>query len=148
MKAASKRIAELSKLHFDEANIHKTQLLVISDCSEREAQLRAALNVGEIEITDVSSSGLLSRSFRREYDLAIVDVGLGQIVGILEVLRSNHAYAEIPVLVECSRISTEPGFAGLLPKYRAMPCCQSEMVMLVRNQIAPVVSNPKERGIL
>ncbi len=148
MKAASRRIAEQSRLHFDEAKTRKMQLLVISDCSERGSRLCATLNVGEIEITGVSSPNRLGRSLHREYDLAVVDVGPGQIVGILKALRSNPEYAEIPVLVECSRISTEAGFAGLLPQYRAMPCCQSDLVMLVRNRIAPAASNPKERGIL
>jgi len=148
MKAASNRIAEKFKLHSDEAKTRKTQLLIISDSSERVSQLRAALNLGEIEITCVSSPGRLGRSMHREYDLAVVDVGPGHIVGMLKVLRSNQVYAEIPVFVECSRISTEPGFAGLLPQYRAMPCCQTDLVSLVRNRIAPAASNQIERGIL
>src|SRR5215510_1593135 len=148
MKAASNRTAEKFKLDYDEVKTLKTQLLIISDSSERVSQLRAALNLGEIEITGVSSPARLGRYLHHEYDLAVVDVGPGQIVGMLKALRSNQAYAEIPVLVECSRISTEPGFAGLLPRYRAMPCCQSDLVALVRNRIAPAASNQRERGIL
>jgi hypothetical protein len=39
------------------------------------------------------------------------------------------------VLVECSRIATEIGFAGVLPRYRAMPCCQSDLVTRVKRRI-------------
>jgi hypothetical protein len=57
-------------------------------------------------------------------------------------------YAEIPVLVECSGISTETGFAGALPRYRAMPCFQSDLVALVKRRIALESGEPKTRGIL
>ncbi len=154
MKAATKLITEQPGRHFDkdnkvgEAETGKTQLLIISDCAERESKLRAALDAGEIEITTLNSSSRLSRLLRRRYDLAIVDVGLERIARILQVLRSKAEFAGIPLLVECSRISNEPGFAGLLPQYRAMPCRQPEIITLVNNRIMPAARNRRERGIL
>jgi DNA-binding NtrC family response regulator len=124
------------------------RLLIISDCPERMKQLKAALNVGEIEITGVNSLDRLNNSIRRDYDLVAVDVGLEHLARALMALRSRAEYAEIPVLVECSRISTSIGFASLLPKYRAMPCCQSDLITLVKRRTAFESSESRTRGIL
>ena len=124
------------------------RLLIISDCPERMKRLKAALNLGEIEITGVHALDRLNNFTRRDYDLVAVDVGLEHLVRALMALRSKAEYAGIPVLVECSRISNEIGFAGVLPKYRAMPCCQSDMVTLVKRRIAFESGAQKKRGIL
>lgn len=148
MKTASKLIAEQSRQKPDKATARKKQLLIISDSSERESELRATLNLGEIEITSLRSPLELGRFPHRKYDLAVVDVGPGQIAGILKALRSSKEYSATSVLVECSRIATEPGFAGLLPQYRAMPYCQHDLITLVKSQIAPAARIPRERRIL
>ena len=148
MKTASLLIAEQSGQLSDQSNTSKTRLLIISDSHESVSKLRAAFDVGEIEITCVGSSERLNRLQNREYDLAVVDVGPGQIAGVLQALRSKTGLAKLPVLVECGRISTEPGFDGLLPRYCAMPCCLSDMVRLVRDRTAPATSAKRERGIL
>ncbi len=124
------------------------RLLIISDCSERLRRLKAALNLGEIEITGVNSLDRLNNFIRRDYDLVAVDVGLEHLARVLVALRSRAEYAGIPVLVECSRISTAIGFAGLLPKYRAMPCCQSDLITLVKRRTAFESSESRTRGIL
>jgi PleD family two-component response regulator len=124
------------------------RLLIISDCSERLRQLKAALNVCKIEITGVNSLDWLDNFMGRDYDLVAVDVGLEHLASVLIALRSKVEYAEIPVLVECSRISTEIGFAGVLPRYRAMPCYQSDLVTLAPRRIAFESGARKKRGIL
>src|SRR5262245_9542323 len=148
MKAASLLITEQSRQRSDKGKTRESRLLIISDSPERVSKLRAALDDGEVEITGVCSPDRLTRLMNREYDLVVVDVGPGRIAGILQAFRSKTEFAEIPVLVECSRISTEPGFAGLLPRYRAMPCRQADIVTLVRNRIAAAASYQRERGIL
>jgi hypothetical protein len=124
------------------------RLLIISDCPERMNQLKAALNVGEIEITGVNALDRLNNSIGRDYDLVAVDVGLEHLTRVLITLRSRAECTGIPVLVECSRISTEIGFAGVLPRYRAMPCRQSDMVTLVKRRLAFESDAKKKRGIL
>ncbi|HEX5082019.1 MAG TPA: hypothetical protein VFY40_08235 [Blastocatellia bacterium] len=124
------------------------RLLIVSDCPERMKRLEAALNVGEVEITSVNSLDRLNNFIRRDYDLVAVDVGLEHLTRALTALRSRAKYAGIPVLVECSRISNEVGLAGVLPGYRAMPCCQSDMVTLVKRRIAFESGVQKKRGIL
>jgi DNA-binding NtrC family response regulator len=124
------------------------RLLIISDCSERMKQLKAALDVGEIEIIGVNSLDRLNNFMGRDYDLVAVDVGLEHLASVLIALRSKVKYAEIPVLVECGRISTETGFAGVLPRYRAMPCFQSDLITLVKRRTAFESGARNKRGIL
>ena len=124
------------------------RLLIITDCPERMKQLKAALNVGEIEITGVHSLDRLNNFIRCDYDLVAVDVSLEHLTRVLITLRSSAEYAGIPVLVECGRLAAEIGFAGVLPRYRAMPCCQSDMVTLVKRRIAFESGASKAPGIL
>src|SRR5262245_17276563 len=124
------------------------RLLIISDCPERLKRLKAALTVSESEITGVNSPDRLNNSIGRDYDLVAVDVGLVHLTRVLSTLRSRAEYAGIPVLVECGRISTEIGFAGVLPRYRAMPCCQSDMITLVKRRIAFEYGESRRREIL
>ena len=51
--------------------------------------------------------------------MAVIDVGLALLEPLLNILRASRQYAEIPLLVENSRIAAASP-AGLLPKYRAM----------------------------
>ena len=61
------------------------------------------------------------------HDLAVVDVGPALLEPLLGNLRASKEHAEIPVLVEQSRIAAAP-LAGVLPKYRAMPCSHDELI--------------------
>lgn len=124
------------------------RLLIISDCPERMKRLKASLNVGKIEITGVNSLDRLNSFIRRDYDLIVVDIGLEHLTRVLTTLRSRAEYAGIAVLVECSRISAEIGFAGVLPRYRAMPCYHRDLITLVKRRIALEAGGPKARGIL
>jgi hypothetical protein len=115
----------------------RPRLLIVSDSPDGLARLRAALNLGEIEITSAASIEELSRACRDGQDLAVVDVSPAQLTGVLKALRADAGCAEAPVLVEASRLPPEPGLAGVLPKYRAMPCSQADLVALARRRIAP-----------
>ena len=148
MKKESQSLAKLSLSAAGEDKPGRTRLLVISDCSERVSRLRAALDSSEVEITDGSAHNRLNRLRRCNFDLAIIDVGLEQIVKILKTLRSKAEYARIHVLVEYSRISTEPAFAGLLPQYRAMACGYPDLIALVKGRTALTSNNQRTRGIL
>jgi len=145
--AASAKSAD-SGHRVDQGASASLRLLIISDCPERMKRLKAALDVGEIEITGVNSLDRLNNLMRRDYDLVAVDVGLEHLVRALITLRSKPEYAGIPVLVESSRISAEIGLDGVLPRYRAMPCRQSDMVTLVNRQLAFETGAQKKRGIL
>jgi CheY-like chemotaxis protein len=113
----------------------KPRFLIVCDSADRLKRLRSLLDTGEAEITCVSSLQELDRACRSGHDLAIVDVQQANIRGVLKTIRESAGYAGIPLLVQ--RITTEPDLAGVLPKYRAMPCSESELLTLARQQINP-----------
>jgi hypothetical protein len=114
----------------------RPQLLIFSDCPDRLTKLRMALAAGDIEITSATSPEDLSQVCRGGHDLAVIDVSPVNLVTVLDALRDSEGYAEIPLLVEASRLASDPGLAGVLPKYRAMPCSYEELVTLARRRIS------------
>lgn len=126
----------------------KPRLLIVSDSSERLTELRASLGVAEIEITGATSAEELSRACRCGHDLAAIDVGPAHLAGVLKALRASAGHAEIPLLVEASRLSAETGLAGLLPKYRAMPCSRADLLTLVRRRTTSAARHGKAKRML
>lgn len=114
---------------------NRPRLLIFSDCPDRLTKLKALLAAGEIEITSATSSEELRQACRGGHDLAVIDVGPAALVAVLNALRDSEGYAEIPVLVEATRLAAAPGLTGVLPKYRAMPCSHVELVTLARRRI-------------
>ncbi|MCG3163760.1 MAG: hypothetical protein JMDDDDMK_05211 [Acidobacteria bacterium] len=126
----------------------KPRFLIVCDSVDRLKRLRSPLNTGEAEITCVSSLQELDQACHSEHDLAIVDMQPAQIRGVLKTLRSSAEHAMISLLVEASRLVTEPGLAGVLPKYRAMPCSYSELLQLARQLINPLDRRRNGRELL
>jgi len=116
----------------DPAPAGKPHLLIVTDCSDRLAGLKSLLHADGVEITGVDSSEELSRACHREHDLVVIDVGATRLPEVLRILRSCMRHSGISLLVEAGRVLTEPSLAGVLPKYRAMPCSRSDMVELAR----------------
>ncbi len=129
-------------------HVNKPRLLIVSDSTERLNNLKAMLGSREIEITQVASIEELIRACNIRHHIAVVDVGPEQIVKVLKVLRGSQEHAATPLLVEASRISTAPDLVGVLPQYRAMPCCHNEMVALTRYQSTPALAERNAQGIL
>jgi hypothetical protein len=123
----------------------KLRLLIISDSAERLVNLNAALNIGEVEITSAASPEKMCLGCR---DLVVVDISPEVICSVLKVLRGCPGCTKIPVLVEADRLTAETGLAGLLPKYRAMPCSHPDLLTLSRQIIKPEDQEPRPRGIL
>jgi CheY-like chemotaxis protein len=108
----------------------KPRLLIVTDCSDRLTGLRSLLHADGIEITGAATSEELSRACHCEHELVVIDVGMARLPEVLRTLRSSVRHSGISLLVEASRVLTEPGLAGVLPKYRAMPCSRSDLVEL------------------
>src|SRR5437016_1249423 len=106
------------------------RLLIVSDSTEGLTKLRAALEVGEIEVMSAASSAELGLACRVAHHLVVIDVGPDQLVEVLRKLRASHGHTGIPVLVEASRIAPDQGIAGVLLQYRAMPCCFDDLIVL------------------
>ncbi|MBI1761682.1 MAG: hypothetical protein HYR56_09630 [Acidobacteria bacterium] len=110
---------------------NKTPLLLFSDCAERLDWLHALLAYEAVEIHVASSLEELQGECASEHALAVIDVNPAQLPQVLDIIRASRGHSEIPLLVETSRCN-QPLLAGLLPKYRAMPCGLRELVALAQ----------------
>lgn len=126
----------------------RPRLLIVSDSADRFISLRALLNVGEIEILSATSAEEIRQACQHKQDLAVVDVGPAQLVRVLRALRGSPGGAESSVLIEASRLVGEGALAGVLAKYRAMPCSQSELISLARRRLGTNVGRPQARSLL
>src|SRR6185503_10029907 len=61
----------------------RPRLLLVCDSATGVARLRAALNLGTVEIVSVSHSEELSRVCGQEYTLAVIDVAPARLVDML-----------------------------------------------------------------
>ena len=114
----------------------KPKLLIVSDTPEHLINLRAGLSGGEVEITSATSAEELRYACHAPHDVAVVDVAPGRLVNVLRALRDSEENKNASVLVETSRLMPEPGLAGILPAYRAMPCSNDQLIELTRRRFA------------
>ena len=122
------------------------QVLIIGDAQERLEAWRAALPEGPWEITGLAAPQRLNRFRHRRYDLAVVDVAAPQLAEVLQALRATQE--QIPVLVESSRLPNDASCAGLLPRYRAMPCPRGALLKLIKNRFVPAAPVAPARKLL
>lgn len=130
------------------AQFGKLHLLIVTDCSDRLTGLRELLHADGVEITRATSPENLSRACHYEHDLVVIDVGAAHLPEVLRALRSSERYGRVSLLVEASRVFNEPGLAGLLPKYRAMPCSRSDLLKLARHLMTGEVRPRTKRMLL
>ncbi len=128
--------------------ITKTRLLLVSDSPDRLRALQTGLNYGEFDITRVSSVEELTVACHDYHDVVALDVSPTQVAPMLRLIRASAPHTKVPVLVEASQIKNDLTLAGILPRYRAMPCSYTEMVTLVKGRSAPVGDSLAQRGML
>jgi DNA-binding response OmpR family regulator len=128
--------------------VDKLRVLVISDTAKRIPYLQSVFNPNEAEIACVAYPEEWGYVASGKYDLALIDVGPELLESLLKTIRANGNHAEIPLLVENSRIAEAPNIAGVLPKYRAMPCGRSEMIRLARRRLASITSHGRAIRLL
>ena len=126
----------------------KIRLLIVSDSSDRLARLRAFLAASGTEITSAVSPEEFGRACRREHDVAVVDVSPRYLPGVLKELRLSEGHAQASVLVAASQLTAGPELAGVLPKYRAMPCSPADLLTLVRRRTSSPVRHANPRTLL
>lgn len=125
----------------------RLRMLIITDSDERLIKLRAALNTGEVEIACAASPEEMCSGCSGGHDLVVVDVCPASLYGLLKTLRDCPGCTKIPVLVEADRLTANTKLAGVLPKYRAMPCGHTDLVTLARQIITPTGQEPERRGL-
>lgn len=106
-------------------------LLLFSDSAERLDGLRATLADGAVEIHVVRSLEELQCECALNHALAVIDASPAHLPKVLDIIRTSRGHGDIPLLVETSHCARLPA-AGLLPKYRAMPCNLRELVALAQ----------------
>jgi hypothetical protein len=114
---------------------NKPRLLLVCDSAERLQTLRSCVAAEDFEIDLACSLKELGHACRQPHDLVALDAAPANIIKMLDLIRGSAGNAEIPVLVECTKISKDPRFAGVLPNFRAMPCNSAEMQALLRKHI-------------
>jgi len=127
--------------------VSRPRVLIISDTAERIPSWQAAFNPREAETSCVlfpEEWGYISRD---RHDLAVIDVGPALLEAVLKNLRASEAHSEIPVLVEIGRASAATG-TGILPKYRAMPCSDNELIRLARRRITSITDHEQVKALL
>jgi CheY-like chemotaxis protein len=115
----------------------RQRVLIISDSSEHIPYWQAAFESQEAEITSVVFPEEWKFVKDDRHDLAVIDVGPSMLEPLLKNIRASKEHAEIHLLVEKSRIAAAP-LVGVLPKYRAMPCSQDELIRLARRRLTSI----------
>lgn len=127
--------------------VSRPRLLIVSDSAERIPPWKAAFDPGEAEISSAVFPEEWGCVSREQHDVAVVDVGPALLEPLLKNLRASQEHAEIPLLVEQNRIATDIP-AGVLPKYRAMPCSHDELIRLARRRITSITGHAQAKGLL
>jgi DNA-binding response OmpR family regulator len=128
--------------------IPKPRLLLVSDSAERLQALKSCVAAVDFEINFACSLKELRRACRQPHDLVALDAAPSRIVKMLNLIRGSAGHAEIPVLVEYTRISNDQRLAGVLPYYRAMPCSRAELHTLLSRYDATTNRTQSRREML
>jgi DNA-binding response OmpR family regulator len=126
----------------------KPRLLLVSDSAERLQSLKSCVATADFEINIACSLKELRLACGQAYDLIALDADPANIIEMLVLIRGSEGNAEIPVLVEYTRISEDKRLAGVLPNYRAMPCNSAEIQLLLRKQNSATDRNHSRRFML
>jgi hypothetical protein len=127
--------------------VNRPRILIISDSPERIPHLQIGFDSQDVEIASVVFPEEWEYISGNKHDLAVVDVGPALLEPALGNLRASKEHGEIPVLVEQSRIAAAP-LAGVLPKYRAMPCSHDEMIRLARRRLTSIAGHDWAKELL
>jgi DNA-binding response OmpR family regulator len=127
--------------------VSRPRILIVSDSAERIPHLQAGFDSQEVEIASAVFPEEWGYVSGDTYDMAVVDVGPALLEPLLGNLRASKGHAEIPVLVEQSRIAAAP-LTGVLPKYRAMPCSHDELLKLARRRLTAIAGNVRAESLL
>jgi DNA-binding response OmpR family regulator len=127
--------------------VSRPRILIVSDSPERIPHLQISFDSQEVEIASALFPEEWEYVSGDKHDLAVIDVGPALLEPLLGNLRASKEHAEIPVLVEQSRIAAAP-LAGVLPKYRAMPCSHDELIRLARRRLSSIAGHERANALL
>ncbi len=146
LRFALNRAIETSNKDGERMTVDKPRVLIIGDSADRIPYLQSVFSPNEVEIASVVYPEEWGHSATGKYDLALIDVGPDFLESLLKTIRTNST--DIPLLVENSRVAMSTNIAGVLPKYRAMPCGRNEMIRLARRRLASITSRGRAKSLL
>jgi DNA-binding response OmpR family regulator len=132
----------------DRPAVSRPRVLIMSDSAERIPRLQSVLPPHGVEITSVVFPEEWGYAAAGKHDMVLIDVDPELLETLLRALRTSGGHAEIPVLVEKRRITEVSSIAGIMPKYRAMPCGHGEMMRLARRRLTTITSHKRAKGLL
>jgi DNA-binding response OmpR family regulator len=147
LRFALDKALKLKRQGREPETVSRPRILIISDSAERIPHLQAGFDSQEVQIASAVFPEEWEYVSGDKHDLAVVDVGPSLLEPLLGNLRASKEHAEIPVLVEHSRIAAAP-LTGVLPKYRAMPCSQNELMRLARRRLTSISGHGRTKGLL
>ncbi|MFN0120871.1 MAG: hypothetical protein ACKV2V_10245 [Blastocatellia bacterium] len=121
----------------------KPCVLLITDNTKQLTTLRDRLEQSGMDVRGAASMAWLRRLLARTYDAVVVDVQPENLIEALETIRAVAAEQNLPVLVEPGRIANDPLFAGVLPKYRAMPCHHDQLIARLKHKTSARTIRPR-----
>jgi DNA-binding response OmpR family regulator len=127
--------------------VSRPRILIVSDSPERVPHLQIGFDSQEVEIASALFPEEWEYVSGDKHDLAVIDVGPALLEPLLGNLRASKEHADIPVLVEQSRIAAAP-LSGVLPKYRAMPCSHDELIRLARRRLTSIAGHERANALL
>jgi len=112
----------------------KLRILMVCNADEGLKATISGFNPDEAEIVVARTSDELLQACLEPHEMAVIDLEPTQLEAVLQTLRASELHANVPLLVSAARLAGGIGLAGLLPKYRAMPCSPAEMAALVHRR--------------
>jgi len=112
----------------------KMRILLVADAEEKLKATRAIFSLAEANIAEAKTSEELLQACSEPHEIAVIYLNPAEIESALQTLRASELHTNIPVLVSTACLVGEMGLAGVLPKYRAMPCSPLEMATLVHRR--------------
>jgi CheY-like chemotaxis protein len=144
LRFALDKALKLKRLGREPEAVNRPRILIISDSAERIPHLQAGFDSQEVEIASAVFPEEWEYISGDKHDLAVVDVSPELLEPLLGNLRASKEHAEIPVLVEQSRIAAA-SLAGVLLKHRAMPSSYDELIRLVRRRLTSLAGHGRAK---
>ncbi|HZS06715.1 MAG TPA: hypothetical protein VFD58_17890 [Blastocatellia bacterium] len=112
------------------------QLLVLADSAERIREFQVLLGMYGVEIIGITSLAEMAALRGGHYDVVVIDVEPAKLEEALRTFRETEGYQGASLLVAADRVASGIILAGLLPRFRAMPCGPAELRSLVRQRFS------------
>ncbi|MBK9314354.1 MAG: response regulator [Acidobacteria bacterium] len=124
------------------------RLLIVSDAADGLRDFRGFINKENVQITNIFNLDDLPRTLTTRHEIAVVNVASINIKNVLESLRKSPLHQDIPVLVDKTRLDFTGVLAGIMPRFRAMPCSPDELRVLTQRRIVSLKEKRRSNHLL